>query len=90
MREYGTYLSRAVGLGGEEEQVVDTVGDVLRYNILLGLVHLGLGNGAIHTNVSDLRHLLSIIILQVILKGIAATEGENKVLEDINGGFPAE
>jgi len=88
-----TYHARKVGLGWQQEQVVDTVHDVLWLNILFRFVLGTDRDGSIHANVCDAFHNLCRLFLvfrNVVLKDEIASKWQNEVLQDINWGFSAK
>lgn len=68
-----TYDSGHVGLGRQEEQIVDGVNDVLRLHILLSLVCATSRYGSVHADVRDALHhgsCLFIAIGQIVLEHV--------------------
>lgn len=81
--EKWTYLSWCVWLRWQHEQIIDTVNDILGWNVFFAF--LLRHDGSIHTHVG---HTFKGVI--VVLEHKSTTEGKDQILENVNGSFSAK
>ena len=92
--ESTTYNTGKVSLCWQKEQVVDAVYDVLRLDILLRFVRsISTCDRSVKADVRHSFHDLCgriLVIRQLILEDKVTSEGQNKVLQDVDRCLSAE